>query len=49
MIPMVFHKKTRLERILRLAELSNVNGYLALIEKNDISAVKKASIIIFRC
>jgi hypothetical protein len=49
MNPIVFHEKTRLESIIRLAKLSNVNGYLALIEKNDISTAKKASIIIFRC
>ena len=49
MNPIVFHEKNRLERILRLAVSSNVNGYLASIEKNDISTVKKASIIIFRC
>jgi hypothetical protein len=49
MNPIVFHEKTRLERILRLADLGTVNKYLALIEKNDISTVKKASIIIFRC
>jgi hypothetical protein len=47
--PIVFHEKTRLESILRLADLGTVNKYLALIEKNDISTVKKASIIIFRC
>jgi hypothetical protein len=49
MNPIVFHEKTRLESIIRLADSSNGNRYLALIEKNDISTVKKASIIIFRC
>jgi len=49
MNPIVFHEKTRLESIIRLAVSSNVNRYLASIEKNDISTVKKASIIIFRC
>jgi hypothetical protein len=49
MNPIVFHEKTRLERILRLADSSSGYKYLALIEKNDISTVKKASIIIFRC
>jgi len=49
MNPIVFHEKTQLETILRLVESKSVTITLALIEKHDISTLKKASVIIFRC
>ena len=47
MNPIVFHEKTRLESIIRLAETKNVKETLETIAKNDITSLKKASVIIF--
>ncbi len=49
MNPIVFHEKMRLETIIRLVDSKNVSGALVLIEKHEISTLKKASVIIFRC
>jgi len=49
MNPMVFHSKTRMESIIKGAVPKNVTQALALIEKHEISTLKGASVIVFRC
>ena len=49
MIPMVFHSKTRMESILRQEDSKHVSQMMALISKNEISTLKEASVIVFRC
>jgi hypothetical protein len=49
MNPIVFHEKTRLETIIKLVESRTVTRTLALIAKNEISTLKEASVIVFRC
>jgi hypothetical protein len=49
MNPIVFHEKTRLESIIKGAVPKNVSQALALIEKHEISTLKGASVIVFRC
>jgi hypothetical protein len=49
MNPIVFHEKTRLETIIKRADTKNVKLTLNTIAKNEISTLKKASVIIFRC
>jgi len=49
MNPMVFHSKTRMESIIKLGESKNVTKTLALFEKHEISTLKGASVIVFRC
>jgi len=49
MNPIVFHEKTRMESIIKLGESKNVTKTLALIEKHEISTLKGASVIVFRC
>jgi hypothetical protein len=47
MNPIVFHEKTQLETMIRLVDSKSVSGALVLIGKNDITSLKKASVIIF--
>ena len=47
MNPIVFHEKTQLETIIRLVDSKIVSGALVLMGKNDITSLKKASVIIF--
>jgi hypothetical protein len=49
MNPMVFHSKTRLESIIRREDSTHVLQMMALIAKNEISTLKGASVIVFRC
>jgi len=50
MNPIVFHEKTRLKSMIKGAvPPTNVTQALALIEKHEISTVKEASVIVFRC
>jgi hypothetical protein len=49
MNPMVFHSKTRMESIIKGAVPKNATQALALIAKNEISTLKGASVIVFRC
>jgi hypothetical protein len=49
MNPMVFHSKTRLESIIRREDSKHVSQMMASIAKNEISTLKEASVIVFRC
>jgi hypothetical protein len=49
MNPIVFHEIEQLKTFIRLVDSKNLLQTLASIAKNDISTLKKASVIIFRC
>jgi hypothetical protein len=49
MNPMVFHSKTRMESFIRREDSKQVSQMMALIAKNEISTLKGASVIVFRC
>jgi hypothetical protein len=49
MNPIVFHEKTRLESIIQREDSIHVSQMMALILKNEISTLKGATVIVFRC
>jgi len=49
MNPMVFHSITRMESIIKREDSKHVSQMMALILQNEISTLKEASVIIFRC
>jgi hypothetical protein len=49
MNPIVFHSKTRMESIIRREDSKHVSQMMASVAKNEISTLKEATVIVFRC